>query len=74
MPIIGWPTIQNSRLPDLHKTEAGHQRPLRRVAVANDLAMTVLVVNVPMNLNPLGYFGFNGFAEQTLGAVAKNAA
>src|SRR4051812_29251663 len=44
------------------------------MAIAYDLAMTVLVLQQPMGFDPLGDLRFNRLAEKALGAVSENAA
>jgi hypothetical protein len=43
------------------------------MAVANDLAMAALILDLLMRLDPLRDFGFDGLSQKPLSAIAKDA-
>ena len=65
-------SIEHPRLLDLDRTDAGGDRPLRQMAVANHLAMAGCVGQVRMAVDPLGDFGFDRLGQQPLRTVTKN--
>ena len=71
--VVRRPPIPHPRLLDLDWADARHQGSLGQVAVANDLTVAALILNVPVLIDPLGDFRLNGMRQQSLSAVAKNA-
>jgi hypothetical protein len=46
----GGSSIQDAGLPDLDGTDAGQERPLRQMAIANDLVMASAILDVPARI------------------------
>jgi hypothetical protein len=65
-------TVEHPRLRDFDRTEPGQDRPLRRIAVADHLAMTGRVHQVLTTVDPTAHFGLDGFGQQALGAAPQH--
>ena len=54
--LFGLSSIQHSRLLHLNRTHACHDRSLWQMPVANNLAVTILIFHLLMQVDPLGHF------------------
>ena len=70
--LIRRPSVVHPRLDHLDGPDAGDDPPRRQTAVADDLAMTLLIGKLGMLLNPAGDLVLDRLAEQRLGPAAKD--
>src|SRR5690606_2733260 len=62
----------DSGLPNFDRAQAGDDRPLGMVSIADHLPMPSLVGNEFALVDPLGHFGLNGPGEHLLSSLSEN--
>lgn len=71
---MGGPSIAHARLLHLDRADAGDQVPRRQVAVAHHRAKAVGGAQMRTGIDELGHLDLDRVREQSLGAVAQDAA
>jgi hypothetical protein len=56
---------------DLDRTQPGLDPPCRQVAIADDQAMTLVIALLPMLVEVIGHFLFNGPLQHLLSPLAE---
>src|SRR5207245_3433510 len=72
LPLVGGPAVTHPGLPDLDGADAGLDRPLGQVTVADDLLMARLVLQVRMGVDPGGDLGLDGLSQQRPGSSTQD--
>ena len=65
------PFVAYPRLLDLDRTQPGLDPPCRQVAIADDQAMTLVIALLPMLVEVIGHFLFNGPLQHLLSPLAE---
>ena len=69
--LIGGPAVTDPGLLDLDGPDAGLDGPLGEVAVADDLAASLVVLEVGMVVDPGGDLGLDGLGQEASSPVPK---
>jgi hypothetical protein len=70
--VLGGPTIQDARLLDGDRPQAGEDVAFGMRAVANDLSVAVAVSDVSMGLDPVGDLGLDRAGEHLASPVSED--
>ena len=71
LPLVGGPAVTDPGLLDLDGPDAGLDGPLGEVAVADDLAASLVVLEVGVVVDPGGDLGLDGLGQEASGPVPQ---
>jgi hypothetical protein len=72
LPLVGAPAVTDARLLDIDGPDAGLDRSLGEVAVADNLPATGLILEVAVLIDPGGNLGLDGFSQATVGTRSED--